>query len=146
MRNSPGEKMPCQSSKCSPYKRHISAIHFPSIKMQDYYIYAEKRSDKGTTALSLASYVELILSEREWTASELSLLIYGRMVQQLIQPELVSVLKDVSSLQILSLPTIVPGNRATPAHFSKNAAEGGCELPRSTLVGDTSPGPHSQSS
>lgn len=66
MRNSPGEKMPCQSSKCSPYKRHIiSAIHFSSIKMQDYYIYAEKRSDKGTTALSLASYVELSLSEHE---------------------------------------------------------------------------------
>lgn len=33
--------------------------------MQDYYIYAEKRSDKGTTALSLASYVELSLSEHE---------------------------------------------------------------------------------
>lgn len=53
-----------------------------------------------------------------------SLLIHGRVVQQLIQPELVIVLKDVSSLQILSLPTIIPGNTATLAHFIKNPSWG----------------------
>lgn len=138
MRNSPGEKMPWSyETKSSPYKRHIiSAMHFPSIKMQDCYIYAEKRSDKGTTALSLAHCVKLSLSENELTASELSLLIHGKMVQQLIQPELVIALKDVSSQQIRSLTT-VPGNRGTLAYFIKNPSWGGCELTRSTLVGDT---------
>lgn len=92
--------------------------------MQDCYVYAEERLDKGTTALSLACCGKLSLPEHEWTASELPLLIHGRMVQQLIQPGLVMVLKDVSSLQILSPPTTVPGNRATLAHVIQNPSWG----------------------
>lgn len=112
--------------------------------MQDCYIYAEKRSDKETTALSLACCVKLSLSEHEQTAPKLSLLIHGKMVQQLIQPELVIVLRDVSSQQILSLPL----SRETGLHWntlSTTPAGGGCELTRSTLVSDSIPGPHSQS-